>query len=299
MGASTSNFSVSKIVQNTVTDIIMSNSAVCNQSTSNTQTISFSDLILNNCEVDFNGIHQDMRLTTNFLCDQSNINNVELQNILESTLKKNLDAAANAGLGIAVSSNVSSSSAISEITNTINMTNITNCTTSAIQNQLQEYKKLTITCPPDHPKVAFKDITQNIVSNVVSTCLASNDETTKAINALQTKIDETVKSSATGLFGGDMFAGIIGIIIIIFVIGVMGRMLMNSQGSSQSYEPPPYYEPQSYSEPQYMDYQQPSQFSNYNPYQSLQPSIPPLPPAVNLNIQPVVPTNGQDPNRPN
>jgi hypothetical protein len=85
-------------------------------------------------------------------------------------------------------------------------------------------------------------------------------------------------------------------------MGVAGKFLMDRQNSN----------PQMY----YVDYTQPPQFSNYDQYQQppqilnydqypqyqqqplLQPSIPQLPPAVNLNIQPVVPTNGQNSNGP-
>lgn len=304
MGAASSNYSATEIIQNSVTDVLMQNSSTCNQSNTNTQAISLEGAVFENCEVDIGRINQTMNISSNFTCDQLNMNNADLQNKLEQAIKKNLESEANAGLGIAVSQNVSLSSSLTNVVNNINMSNIANCAANAMQSQNLNMSKIKITCTDKNPRANIHDITQSIISNVVSNCLQTNPATVTAINSLQTKIDETAKASATGLFGGEMFAGIMGIIILIIVIGVAGKFLMDRQNSS----------PQMYYDTQYVDYQQPPQFSNYDQYPQqyqqnpqysnydqyqqqplLQPTISPLTPA-NLNVQPVVQvpaTNGQ------
>lgn len=219
------------IVNEAVTNVIMSSAQNCSANNANTQELYFRDIKVKGCSVDFSNISQDMKVTQNFSCAQDSSQNVELLN----KFKSELDAKTEASLkGITTSS--TKAETITNIKNkietNINMSSVANCVANNINQQKMEFGKIDVECAKGD-RVSFNNIGQKLVATQVAKCIQSNKQVSDLSNELDNEVKAATSSKNEGLTLGGSFeslaslgASLIPLLIGAAIILVFSSLLM-------------------------------------------------------------------------
>ena len=236
MGASSST-SINKVITDSAMSVMVENSTKCSVNNANTNSISLKNLTGGNCSIQISNLNQTIDTKINLECIARTVNNTELQNQFEAKLKaaaESLTSGLNLGnVSVSKSANETISTIKNEIklsniaeillnntsNNTINIENISGCP-ACCGNQNMSVK----TCDPEgRCTITVDNITQRIVSNIISKLCSDNENVSKSINKLSADLDASSKSTTEGLKLQDIFGIIAGIIcLIIFGLLIFG-----------------------------------------------------------------------------
>jgi hypothetical protein len=249
---------------NVVNDMIntISNTMVkdCGIDSKESQSIGISIKNSVNCALDFENITQDMNSTISLDCAQSSVTATDLQTALKSAVNQLAESTKSAG-----------SLSLLDLTTTVNFTNLTNHVedSSTIDNIMKAINKSTkdqttnitidgFRCFPVTTRdiygnatttgdsIKFKNISQQLTSNVVSKVLQNSNDLVKLVQAVDNDISQAAKATNKGVFEsvGVMMSGFAGgmiaIVILICVVGavagyaVYGKNSLNGSKSSGS-----------------------------------------------------------------
>lgn len=234
MGATQSkSVSANKIVNEAITDILVSSSASCGATQSAEQSLTFSDIKTNGCKVRWSDISQDARLETNFTCAQDTSQDAELANKFKKTLDNQVEASIK-GLNIGLSNveTETKNDILNRIATNINMSNIASCVAGSLGKQRMAYDRIEIDCEgADDKTVTFDNISQKLTAHQVTKCVQSNKQASEAVNELQSFIQNKQKSSAVGLdlnalLGAWMIPVMLSVVCCIVTVSIAGSVLM-------------------------------------------------------------------------
>lgn len=182
---------------------------VCSTNSSNLQTISVSNLYLNNCDVKFKGFSQVTNSAVNANCFQSS----NFKELMKSEFDSKLSTLSGE-VGTTLRNALLNSTAVE---------NISSCMASQVNIQGMRFNNITVNCPPDG-KFTMEDISQTITSNLLTDCIqASVDEknmqykaSTEPEQNAEPKVEQK-DSQKNSQFKEIMMYGT-GILFIIFII---------------------------------------------------------------------------------
>lgn len=216
------------IVNEAVTNVIMSSAQNCSANNANTQELYFRDIKVKGCSVDFSNISQDMKVTQNFSCAQDSSQNVELLN----KFKSELDAKTKAALkGITTSS--TKAETITNIKNkietNINMSSVANCVANNINQEKMEFGKIDVECAKGD-RVSFNNIGQKLVATQVAKCIQSDKQVSDLSNELDNEVKAATSSKNEGLTLGGSFGSLasLGASLIPLLIGAAIILVFSS-----------------------------------------------------------------------
>lgn len=162
--------------------------SVCDNSGTNVQSISFSNLDLTNCSVHFTNINQtiDSKFTNDCIQINKNlINDTIDESIAKAIQNDNLDPTTNAKIQNVFDTSFSSSS-------------LSECLSNSLNSQSINGNNITVICPTSDPVFIVDKIDQYISSNYISSCLQKNTQLVDGLsNILDGKKPETSSSSSS------------------------------------------------------------------------------------------------------
>lgn len=207
--------STSDILNESITNVLMSNSSSCKQNNIARQNISITD-INTTCGLNINGINQESTQTPNFSCSNNSSNNNVLMNELKNKLDQNIEQQLK-GLNLGNENKNNISNKIKNIiTNNIRMDNISKCVSKNFNSQDIIIKNINATCndcnkpcPPlydcskmyEKCNVNIMNIGQKLTQNAVAKCMLDN----KIINEAITTIDNDIKQKNKSILDGFNF----------------------------------------------------------------------------------------------
>lgn len=202
MGAAQSKSkSMTDIVNESVTNIMVENSSLCSQSSTANQEMSFSDIKAKGCTVNFNDISQDAKITTNFTCMQNAEQNADMANKFSAEIDKKLSAELK-GLPSALISNSETESITkvrNKITANISLSNVAKCISDSMMSQKQQFGKIDVDCTGAVDKsLNFKNISQKLISTNVAKCVQANQQVAESVNELDTILKEKQEAANKG-----------------------------------------------------------------------------------------------------
>lgn len=208
MGQSNSTYSRQDIVNTAVTETLMTSSTNCGLSNTTTQDMTFEDIETVGCNVSFSNINQKSNVNLNFSCAQDNSQSQQLNQDFANKLSSAIDAQVKGfALGVQTQNTENISNIRNELITKVDMTNIANCVGNNIQNQRQKYGKLKAVCTDPSQKVEYKDISQEIVSNLATECFQQN----KQVSDLSQKLNNTLQADTKSKISGFSLAGLLGL----------------------------------------------------------------------------------------
>lgn len=223
MGAQVSKVqSTQQIMNDVITNVLVNSSSTCTAQNTSNQTITFENISATGCEVTFSDISQGANISLNLQCASDTANEQALNNQFKSQFEQQLQAQ-NSGLTVGFSQAQTDSyqNALTTIKNNINISTIAVCAASSVQNQLQQYSKIQLTCTDSQiaagtNKLTFNNLSQFIVASVVANCVSTNKSVVDATNT----IDSLMKSKANASVAGIDLTSITTVWIIV-IIGVI------------------------------------------------------------------------------
>ena len=256
MGNQTANAeSITEVVNQAVTNVIMESSSKCGQDTSSVQTINASGIKTKGCKKNIiSDISQENMQTVNFSCAIDGKNEAELM----SAFANKLDQAAAAkvsGIGGALNSESNSKVVAdikNQIINNINMKNISECIQKTVSEQTQNYTDLNFDCTAGLPgycttgcpngytcdfslcdtEFELSKISQNLVQKAAATCVSKNENLSKVINTASSEIKQTSEATTKGI-DPTMISLISAIPSILFVCIVLSILYFLMQGGDK------------------------------------------------------------------
>lgn len=222
MGQVSSSESKTNILNEVITDVLMSSSSSCVSSASSSQIISFTDLEFENCDVDFSNISQDGVVLAELSCARDNEQSSELQNKFSNKLDEKLTSVVSSipTLGANVALTSSLTEVANKIKNTINITTIASCVSDSMAQQLIEFKK--IKAKNCKEKITFNNISQQILLTHVASCVEKNKQTSELSNELDNTVKKVLSSeSSLGLAAAGVISSVVSSSSIIIIIAIV------------------------------------------------------------------------------
>lgn len=216
MGASLSKTkSGAEIINKSITEVIVSNSSSCSQSSSGIQSISISDIKLKYCPL-YITVDQSNATTMELTCLNTTVSDTELQNQFKSNLEAKV-ASEIKGLnfGLSKSQTDNMTSIVNEIQNKINIQNIAQLVQNSINEQIVSIDKIEVECYPDQD-VSF-NINQTLILNNVAKMTNKNANAISSINTLDNFLKTETSSKIAGLESNVVLAIIIVVVLSIII----------------------------------------------------------------------------------
>lgn len=216
MGASLSKTkSGAEIINKSITEVIVSNSSSCSQSSSGIQSISISDIKLKYCPL-YITIDQSNATTMELTCLNTTVSDTELQNQFKSNLEAKV-ASEIKGLnfGLSKSQTDNMTSIVNEIQNKINIQNIAQLVQNSINEQIVSIDKIEVECYPGQD-VSF-NINQTLILNNVAKMTNKNANAISSINTLDNFLKTETSSKIAGLESNVVLAIIIVVVLSIII----------------------------------------------------------------------------------
>lgn len=216
MGASLSKTkSGAEIINKSITEVIVSNSSSCSQSSSGIQSISISDIKLKYCPLTII-VDQSNATTMELTCLNTTVSDTELQNQFKSNLEAKV-ASEIKGLnfGLSKSQTDNMTSIVNEIQNKINIQNIAQLVQNSINEQIVSIDKIEVECYPDQD-VSF-NINQTLILNNVAKMTNKNANAISSINSLDNFLKTETSSKIAGLESNVVLAIIIVVVLSIII----------------------------------------------------------------------------------
>lgn len=216
MGASLSKTkSGAEIINKSITEVIVSNSSSCSQSSNGIQSISISDIKLKYCPLTII-VDQSNATTMELTCLNTTVSDTELQNQFKSNLEAKV-ASEIKGLnfGLSKSQTDNMTSIVNEIQNKINIQNIAQLVQNSINEQIVSIDKIEVECYPDQD-VSF-NINQTLILNNVAKMTNKNANAISSINSLDNFLKTETSSKIAGLESNVVLAIIIVVVLLIII----------------------------------------------------------------------------------
>jgi len=227
---------VTDIVNESVTNVIMSSSQSCGASMSANQQLTFSNIKTMGCNVNFSNISQEADLTQNFSCSQ----NSDQSATLAAKFKTELDAkteAVTTGLFPSPSDAETITKLKNKVVANIDISSISTCVASFIANQNLTFGKLDIDCTgADDKSLNFNNIKQKLTMTQVAKCIQSSKAAADATTEFENKLKLLTSAKSEGLdifascasLGSFMIPLIISIVLCIVIASVMIGLTMSN-----------------------------------------------------------------------
>ncbi len=191
------------IVNQAVTDVIISSASNCSSNNAASQSLTFSDIRARGCKVNFSNINQEASISTNLSCAQDSNQNSNLASEFASKLDQSLEASLK-GIPGAVLSNTETSTVTNmknKIKNNINMSQIASCISSNMTNQKLNFGKIDVDCrgaDPGDKELNFNNIGQRLIATHAASCIQGN----KQVSEAATKIENILKQKQAATNSG-------------------------------------------------------------------------------------------------
>lgn len=188
-----------------VTDVMISNNSNCISTQTSVQN---QNNVIRGSNVGELGQYSNQTLDTT--CLAKSTNDIDIVNKIEEKLTSLVESSVGGqNIGNQSTNAINVSRSIKDVANSINISNIKSCLSSqsSIQNQDNTVDESTVI-----------KIIQGNIQSAISSCIFNDDNTTKALNDLNTAMEATAKSKATGLFDPLFIVLIILAIVLFFVL---------------------------------------------------------------------------------
>ena len=237
--AETSSENLNKMVQSSISSVLMQSSSTCTSQTSTDQELRWSDLTINasgKCIVKWDNIDQTANVAPNMSCAQTVSNSANLQTDLKTKLQQNAKAIAS-GLPNGVISKVSTKNVndiCNQISNSVNMEALASCVQSTLSRQSAEWSNFKINCVDD-AVIEWTNITQTIVANAAMKCTQDIKGIADLVTQLSNELSQTADSEDKGIDLGGILMGVaMAVIAVIMVITMFRGSKSGNTGDSSS-----------------------------------------------------------------
>jgi hypothetical protein len=261
--------SVNKTVNESISNVLMSNSSTCGQNNTATQQFDLSNVTAGDgCSLDISSKQISVQ-TPNFTCLSDSSQSSALQSSFETTLKQKAEAAVS-GLSGALSTSAKSlnwSDIENKITSNINIANTAACVQNNLASQSAAISAIASSCPSlcrnsniDVANMNAEQISaldnlckvkigsvQDLTQAAVASCTSNNSAITDVTNTITNDMDQESKAKNTGanlfesliaLLGLPLFIGLILCCCCCCCAGGVGCFMVLTKQQSSS--PPPY-----------------------------------------------------------
>ena len=221
---------ITDTINDTVTNVMVSNQSLCGQNNSAIQSINIGNINAKGCGFNMSGITQTSVQKPNFSCFSSQTNNASLLTSLKNSLQQQATSELS-GLGGAINSqslSTTASTLVNDITNNMNLTNLSSCIQNNIASQEFSQGNINVQCPSccNNPGpscnqrncvVNISNLSQQLTQSAVANCLSENSNLLSVINQIASEISQKTASSNTGI-SMSLLGGIGGIVLLIILI---------------------------------------------------------------------------------
>lgn len=195
------------IVNESITNVLMSSSQNCTANMSSDQELTFSNIKTKGCTVNFRDISQEADLSQNFSCSQNSDQSSELAAKFKTELDANTEALTK---GMTIGSNSSEAETLTNLKNSvtanINISSIATCVANFIAKQKLAFEKIDVDCTgADDKSLNFNNIKQKLTMTQVAKCIQSNKAAADATAALENKLKLMTTAKTEGI---DLFASL-------------------------------------------------------------------------------------------
>jgi hypothetical protein len=207
---------VNSLLNNILQDISSSVSNECSNISNNVQTIRFGNITSDNCNIDVNGISNDITSSITTKCLQS----TNFKDFMKNKINEKIDMIRLSGF-----SDVSDS-----IKNTIeehvDINQLSNCMSLSLNNQSISFGDIDIkNCPLDG-KFNISNLENNMVSNIISECIQKDSpELEDIFNRTipsPDKIIESIKNPPKKILDKNVIIGIsVGSVILFLILCIL------------------------------------------------------------------------------
>lgn len=223
--------SVTNIVNDVITNVMMENMSNCQSNNSSGQSITISGITLKGgCPLLSGGINQTINTKTDFTCLQSSDMSAEMQNKFATQLDQKIQTALS-GLNLGIwnqSETQNYVNLMNRINVNVNMKNLASCIGSTYANQNITITNMTVDCSDSRIKDAVikGGLSQVLLMDTTAKCTQSNSSLVTAINDLQNFIQQKIDTTNAGLNldlswikYGLIFLAILALVIVAVVLG--------------------------------------------------------------------------------
>jgi hypothetical protein len=201
MGGKSESKVETNIVNDAVTNVMMSSSQQCAATNSTSQTIKLGKIKAGkNCIARITGVSNDATVKQDFSCMQNNSQNADLMQKISNAIDAKTEAAVK-GLAVGSASATTLTNAKNTIRNNINISNLSSCMANNLAKQKIETEGMEVGdccdpgpyCTTADRTISQDNISNKLVSAQVAKCLQGNEQVARAA----TEIDNVVKASAS------------------------------------------------------------------------------------------------------
>lgn len=203
-------------INKSVSDVLMENLSSCGVNSSILQSMNFSNIEADNCDISFSNISQSANSIMEVKCIDKNLNEFEALYKIQNNLTNNFKTETSGlNFGLNVNMNTTIDKKVSEIVNNINIKNLSECINNSIIQQTMNFGNIKVkNCKKP---LTFDNIAQEIINTQVADCIRENQNINKIVNDI---VNETKQNFSTKTVGLDF-----NVIIILLVVAGGGFLL--------------------------------------------------------------------------
>lgn len=241
------NTAISRAINESIASVMISNSTSCDQTNNNLQSINISNIkTARGCSLKITGVTQTTASISNFSCIAKNSTDTKIKSDIESKLKAEV-AKVQKGFPNTLfdfSSNTTITENVQRIMTSMNLKNTFECVQNTTNTQTLNLDNLYSSCPRccntaagcvagnADCKMEITNLNQQITSNAIGTCLASNTNITDAITNIASTLDASVKTEQELTLAGMLGFGSSTTTSILFIIGCILCIVFSSSSFS-------------------------------------------------------------------
>jgi len=203
-------------INKSVSDALIENLSSCGINSSILQSINFSNIEADNCDISFSNISQSANSFIDVKCIDKNLNEFETLSKIKNNLTNNFKTETS-GLNFGLNANMNTTidKKVTEIVNNINIRNLSECINNSIIQQTMNFGNIKVkNCKKP---LTFDNISQQIINTQVSDCIGDNQNIAKIVNDI---VNETKQDFSTKTVGLDF-----NVIIILLIVAGGGFIL--------------------------------------------------------------------------
>lgn len=235
---------VNETINESMTNIVATNSSKCGQDTVATQTLNFNNIeTADYCSLDMSNISQNLVLESNFTCEAAKQNDFELLKTIQNKLKQETESKVS---GIPIGNPKSTAENINKTINrnltNINIQNISECAQRSMAQQKLGIAKIKASCPylcksPTLPRgmsargfkdvctITFNNIGQEMKLKAVGDCVSNDTNVSKMVEEVTNIAEQSATSTVSGFdFTGSLLV-FIPILLIIAAIFILPKII--------------------------------------------------------------------------
>lgn len=184
-----------EVVNETLTEILQSQTALCRNTAMGVQVINVSDLKCKKIKI--SGVSQESKIVATLNCHSSQKLSAEITNQLKQKLESKAEAAAGPLSSTTISDNLTKN--INKLTTRLQNSQFAECAMNSIATQAQNFSSMD--CGPDG-EIDIGKIEQKLNLDAVAKCILNQSGLAEVATAIDNDIKAASDAKAMGIAGG-------------------------------------------------------------------------------------------------